>query len=441
MTGFEPEKEETAMNRRVVITGIGCINPMGNDVETMWKGLQESKSGVGPTTIFDSSRFPTRISAEIRNWNLDDHVSDPQRWKHCGRHTRFAVGAAIQAVQSSGVLDSIKDPTRFGIYLGSGEGNQDFLSFTTMMTKALTASGELDLAKFTRIGLETLNPILELEQEPNMPASHLAGLFNAQGPNVNCLTACAASSQAIGEATESIRRGDVDVMLSGGTHSMIHPFGVTGFNLLTALSTDRNDEPTKASRPFDRLRDGFVLGEGSAMLVLEELEHAKRRGAPILGEILGYGSTADAYRITDIHPEGRGAIGCMRMALEDAGLSPDAIDYVNAHGTSTQVNDRVETRACHEVFGERAKSVPISSTKSMMGHLIAAAGATELIVCLLAIRDSVIPPTINYENPDPDCDLDCVPNVARSGSVRYALNNSFGFGGQNITLIVGRFEA
>lgn len=429
------------MNRRVVITGIGCINPMGNDVETMWKGLQESKSGVGKTTIFDSSRFPTRISAEIRNWNLDDHVSDPARWKHCGRHTRFAVGAAIQAVKSSGVLDSITDPTRFGVYLGSGEGNQDFLSFTNMMTKALNASGELDLSKFTQIGLETLNPILELEQEPNMPASHLAGLFNAQGPNVNCLTACAASSQAIGEATESIRRGDVDVMLSGGTHSMIHPFGVTGFNLLTALSTDRNDEPTKASRPFDRLRDGFVLGEGSAMLVLEELEHAKRRGAPILGEILGYGSTADAYRITDIHPEGRGAIGCMKMALEDARLSPDDIGYVNAHGTSTQVNDRVETRACHEVFGSRAKSVPISSTKSMMGHLIAAAGATELIVCLLAIRDSVIPPTINYENPDPDCDLDCVPNVARPGKVRYALNNSFGFGGQNITLIVGRFEA
>ncbi|MCA9104681.1 MAG: beta-ketoacyl-[acyl-carrier-protein] synthase family protein [Planctomycetales bacterium] len=428
------------MNRRVVVTGVGCINPMGNDVETMWAGLKEAQSGVGPTTIFDASRFPTRISAEIRNWNLDDHVPNPEQWRHCGRHTRFAVGAALQAVQASGVLDSIQDPTRFGIYLGSGEGNQDFLSFTNMMTKALTADGEFDLKAFTKIGLETLNPLLELEQEPNMPASHLAGLFNAQGPNVNCLTACAASSQAIGEATETIRRGDVDVMLSGGTHSMIHPFGVTGFNLLTALSTGRNDEPTRASRPFDRLRDGFVLGEGSSMLVLEELEHAKRRGAPILGEILGYGSTADAYRITDIHPEGRGAIGCMRMALADANLSPDAIDYVNAHGTSTLVNDRVETRACHEVFGERAKSVPISSTKSMMGHLIAAAGATELIVCLLAMRDSVIPPTINYENPDPDCDLDCVPNQAREGKVDYALNNSFGFGGQNITLIAGRFR-
>ncbi|HAN97082.1 MAG TPA: beta-ketoacyl-[acyl-carrier-protein] synthase II [Planctomycetaceae bacterium] len=428
------------MKRRVVITGIGCINPMGNDVETMWQGLREGRSGVGLTTIFDASRFPTRISAEIRNWRLEDQVDDPERWRFCGRHTRFAVGAALQAFNASGVGDSIVDPTRFGIYLGSGEGNQDFLSFTHMMTSALAADGSLDLSEFTRVGLETLNPILELEQEPNMPASHLAGLFDAQGPNVNCLTACAASSQAIGEATEIIRRGDADVMLSGGTHSMIHPFGVTGFNLLTALSSGRNDEPTRASRPFDRLRDGFVLGEGSSMLVLEELEHARRRGAPILGEILGYGSTADAYRITDIHPEGRGAIGCMRMALADAGLSADDIDYVNAHGTSTQVNDKVETRACKEVFGARAKQVPVSSTKSMMGHLIAAAGATELIVCLQAIRDGVLPPTINYENPDPECDLDVIPNVAREGSVRYALNNSFGFGGQNITLIVGRFD-
>ena len=427
------------MKRRVVVTGIGCINPMGNDVETMWKGLQESRSAVGYTTIFDASRFPTRIAAEIRNWNLDDHVSDPERWKRCGRHTRFAVGAAMQAIAHSGLTPGSVEPTRFGVYLGSGEGNQDFNSFTHMMTSALDESGKLDLLEFTRVGMQTLNPILELEQEPNMPASHLAGLFDAQGPNVNCLTACAASSQAIGEATEIIRRGDADVMLSGGTHSMIHPFGVTGFNLLTALS-ESNDEPQKASRPFDRLRDGFVLGEGSGMLVLEELEHAKARGAQILGEILGYGSTADAYRITDIHPEGRGAIGCMRMALADAGLTPDAIDYVNAHGTSTQVNDRVETRACKEVFGDRAKSVPISSTKSMMGHLIAAAGATELIVCLLAIRDSVLPPTINYENPDPDCDLDYVPNVARKAPVRYALNNSFGFGGQNITVIVGRYE-
>jgi 3-oxoacyl-[acyl-carrier-protein] synthase II len=265
-------------------------------------------------------------------------------------------------------------------------------------------------------------------------------MFNAQGPNNNCLTACAASSQAVGEATELIRRGDADVMLSGGTHSMIHPFGVTGFNLLTALSTN-NEHPTKASRPFDRLRDGFVLGEGGAMVVLEALEHAKKRGAPIYGEILGYGTTADAYRITDIHPEGRGAIACMRMALADAQLNPSDIHYVNAHGTSTQVNDKVETVSCKEVFGQNgAKVPPISSTKSMMGHLIAAAGVTELIVCLMAIRDNVLPPTINYENPDTNCDLDYIPNTARDAKCDYALNNSFGFGGQNITLIAGRFR-
>jgi len=228
-------------------------------------------------------------------------------------------------------------------------------------------------------------------------------------------------------------------MLSGGAHSMIHPFGVTGFNLLTALSTS-NDEPTKASRPFDRLRDGFVLGEGGAMVVLEELEHAKRRGAPILGEVLGYGTTADAYRITDIHPEGRGAIACMRMAIADAGLDASNIQYVNAHGTSTAVNDRVETVACKQVFGDRAVQTPVSSTKSMMGHLIAAAGVTEMIVCLLAIRDNVLPPTINYENPDPGLDLDYVPNEARQAPCDFALSNSFGFGGQNISLVVGRFK-
>lgn len=426
------------MRRRVVITGVGSINPMGNDVETVWSGLKESKSGVAFTTVFDASRFPTRIAAEVKNWDITDIGEDAEVWKHRGRHSRFAGGAAQQAVASSGILDSGIDPVRLGVYLGSGEGSQDFIAFTTMMAAALE-DGDFDIAKFTKKGLEILNPQVELEQEPNMPAAHLAGMFNAQGPNLNCLTACAASSQAIGEAAEIIRRGDADAMISGGTHSMVHPFGVTGFNLLTALSTN-NDDPTKASRPFDRLRDGFVLGEGAAMIVLEELEHAKRRGAQIFGEILGYGSTADAYRITDIHPEGRGAIGCMRMAIEDAGLQPADIDYVNAHGTSTTVNDKVETKACREVFGEHAMQTPISSTKSMMGHLIAAAGVTELIVCLMAIRDNVLPPTINYENPDPACDLDYIPNVAREAKCDVALNNSFGFGGQNITLVVGRFR-
>ncbi len=428
------------MRRRVVVTGVGMINPLGHDVETVWSALQQGKSGVGYTTIFDASRFPTRISAEVKNWDISQAGEDPEIWKWRGRHSKFAAGAALQAINSSGVLPSIADPRRFGVYLGSGEGNQDFYSFAQMIAGSLDENGQLDLVKFTELGLDTLNPIVELEQEPNMPVGHLAAMFNAQGPNANCLTACAASSQALGEATEIIRRNEADVMLSGGTHSMIHPFGVTGFNLLTALSTN-NEDPTGASRPFDLTRDGFVLGEGAAMLVLEELEHAKKRGAQIWGEVLGYGSTADAYRITDIHPEGRGAIGCMQMAIQDAGLNADQIGYVNAHGTSTSVNDRVETRACRQVFGAAAANVPISSTKSMMGHLIAAAGATEMIVCLLALRDQILPPTINYHHPDPDCDLDYIPNAARPSKFKYALNNSFGFGGQNITLVASRFDS
>jgi len=425
------------MKRRVVITGVGCVTPVGTDVETMWNTVKEGKSGVGYTSAFDASNFPSQISAEVRDWDISEDVEDPQPWKYRGRHTRFAAGASSKAVRDSGILDGKLDPTRFGVYLGSGEGQQDFDCFTRMMVSAMDGE-QLDIARFTKAGLELLHPLTELEQEPNMPAGHLAAMFNAQGPNSNCLTACAASSQAIGEATEIVRRGDADVMLSGGTHSMIHPFGVTGFNLLTALSTN-NDDPTKASRPFDRNRDGFVLGEGAAMVILEELEHAKRRSAQIYGEILGYGTTADAFRITDAHPDGRGAISCMQMALEDARLDLESIDYINAHGTSTTVNDKVETLAAKKVFGERAYKIPMSSTKSEMGHLIAAAGATELIVCLMVLRDNVLPPTINYETPDPVCDLDYVHNVAREARCNAVMSNSFGFGGQNVTLAVSRF--
>jgi 3-oxoacyl-[acyl-carrier-protein] synthase II len=302
---------------------------------------------------------------------------------------------------------------------------------------AAVQSGELNLRAFIETGLKELDPLAELEQEPNMPVGYLAGMFDAQGPNMNCLTACAASSQAIGEATEIIRRGEADVMLSGGTHSMIHPFGVTGFNLLTALS-ESNDEPEKASRPFDLNRNGFVLGEGAAMVVLEEFEHARQRDAQIYGEILGYGTTADAFRITDTHPEGRGATSCIKMALADANLNTDKIDYINAHGTSTTVNDKVETLAIRKTFGEHADNIPVSSTKSMTGHLIAAAGATELIVCLMTLKHNIVPPTINYETPDPTCDLDYVPNTAREHECNTVASNSFGFGGQNITLIAGQ---
>ncbi|MCA9247091.1 MAG: beta-ketoacyl-ACP synthase II [Planctomycetales bacterium] len=423
--------------RRVVITGIGCVTPLGTRVEQLWENLKQGASGVGRTTLFDASRYPTNIAAEVRDWDVTDFGGDPEVWKHRGRHTRFAAGAASQAAEDSGILGQI-DPVRFGVYLGSGEGQQDFDAFTKMMTASLK-NGDLDIAEFTRVGLETLHPTDELEQEPNMPAGHLAAMLNAQGPNVNCLTACAASSQAVGEALELIRRGDADAMLSGGTHSMIHQFGVTGFNLLTALSTN-NEHPEKASRPFDRHRDGFVLGEGATMMILEELEHAKKRGAKIYGEVLGYGSTADAFRITDTHPEGRGATTCIQLAMKDAGVSPEQIDYINAHGTSTNVNDKVETLAIKKALGDEAYKTPVSSTKSMMGHLIAAAGATELVVSLMAIRDNVLPPTINYETPDPDCDLDYIPNEAREAQCNIVLSNSFGFGGQNISLIVGQFN-
>ncbi|MEN1678335.1 MAG: beta-ketoacyl-[acyl-carrier-protein] synthase family protein [Planctomycetota bacterium] len=425
------------MKNRVVITGLGCVTPLGATVESLWANLREGKSGVGPTTLFDADNFPTHIAAEVKDWSVAEVGEDPDFWAAKGRHTRFAVGAAKQALADAGLSDGgVEDPTRFGVYLGAGEGQQDFHAFSEMMVAAVK-DGDFDLRTFMQEGLRRLDTEAELEQEPNMPVAYVAAVAGAQGPNLNCLTACAASSQAIGEATEIIRRGDADVMLSGGAHSMIHPFGVTGFNLLTALS-ERNDEPHRASRPFDLHRDGFVLGEGAAMLMLEEYEHARRRGAPIYGELLGYGATADAFRITDTHPEGRGATSCIKMALADAELNPEDIHYVNAHGTSTAVNDKVETLALKQGLGEEAaRKLPVSSTKSMMGHLIAAAGATEAIISLMAMRDGVAPPTINYETPDPNCDLDYVPNEARDTPIKTVLSNSFGFGGQNVTLILG----
>jgi 3-oxoacyl-[acyl-carrier-protein] synthase II len=418
---------------------MGMVTPVGSDLDATWSSLLAGRSGVGPIGLFDARTFPTRIAAEVHEFRLDDYLPDASRWAEHSRNTKFALAAGAMAMKDSGLAEArpALNRRRFGVYLGSGEGQQDFPRFVRLVQQS-AHEGRVNTETFTRMGLKELHPIREAEQEPGTPSAHLASVFGAQGPNANCLTACAASSQAIGEAFELIRRGSADVILSGGTHSMIHPFGVTGFILLTALST-RNDEPTRASRPFDRDRDGFILGEGAGMLVLEELEHARARGARIYGEVVGYGSTADAFRITDSHDEGRGAIACIKEALDCAGLDPADIDYINAHGTSTSVNDSIETLAIKRAFGDDAYSVPVSSTKSMMGHLIAAAGSVEAIVCLLAIRDGVLPPTINLENPDPECDLDYIPHEAREQSIDVALSNSFGFGGQNITLILRRF--
>jgi 3-oxoacyl-[acyl-carrier-protein] synthase II len=428
------------MRKRVVITGMGVVSPLGHRVDELFAALLEGKSGVGPIAHFDARRFPTQFAAQVRDYELSQYVRDPERWQHSGVNTRFALGAARQALADADLLDtSGVDRTRLGIYLGSGEGVQDFPNLTSLIGRSYHRERrDVDVARFTGEALQTFNPQSEAEQELHTTSAHLAEVFDLQGPNYNCLTACAAGSQALGEAAELVRHGDADVVLSGGSHSMIHPLGVTGFNRLTALST-YNAEPSKASRPFDLRRDGFVLGEGAALLVLEELEHARRRKAAIYAELTGYGSTGDAFAVTDSHPEGRGALACITGAMRDSGLSPADIGYINAHGTSTQVNDRVETLAIKQAFGERAYQVPVSSSKSMIGHLIAAAGAIEAIISIMAIRRAVLPPTINYEVPDPECDLDYIPNVARERRVRHVLSNSFGFGGQNVSLVLSQF--
>ncbi|MDX1564368.1 MAG: beta-ketoacyl-[acyl-carrier-protein] synthase family protein [Phycisphaeraceae bacterium] len=428
------------MSKRVVITGIGWVTPLGHDRETVWENLLAGRSAIGPTQQFDASTYPTTFSAEVRDYDFRPWVRHPEAHEHAGPNTLFALGAARQAWTMAGLDESQPDLDRVGIYLGSGEGAQDFDNYTATHLKGWDPEkNDIDMHRWLQAAKEHINMWRESEQESNMTLSHLAVELEAAGPAYNCLTACAASTQAIGEATEMLRRGDADVMVSGGAHSMIHPLGVTGFNLLTALS-ERNDDPATASRPFNRTRDGFVLGEGSGMVILETLDHARARGAEPLAEVIGYGSSADAYRITDIHPEGRGPVAAMRAAMAQAEIGPADVDYISAHGTGTKENDSIETRSIKTVFGEDAKKTPMSSIKSMMGHLIAAAGACELITCVLSIRDQKIPPTINLNEPDPDLDLDYVPNESRSADVRICLSNSFGFGGQNDTLVIRRFE-
>jgi 3-oxoacyl-[acyl-carrier-protein] synthase II len=428
------------MPRRVVITGMGVITSLGDSVERFFHAASAGQSGTGPITRFNASTFPTTFAAEVRAFDLARYVDDPSRYADAGANGQFAAAAAQMALADAGLFSGAKvDRTRFGVYLGSGEGIPDFERLVAMLAQARQpGQTNFDRAALTAAATREYRGTWEYEEElHNLPA-HLADHFELLGPNWNCLTSCAAGSQAIGEAATLIRRDEADLVLTGGSNCSIHPLCMTGFNLLTALST-RNAEPAKASRPFDLRRDGFVMGEGAGILILEELGHARRRRARIYAELTGYGCTGDAYRVTDSHPEGRGAIACMRAALADGRLGSMDIGYINAHGTSTQVNDRMETLAIKRVFGEHAGKVPISSTKSMIGHLIAASGPVELIACVMAIRQGVLPPTINYEVPDPACDLDYIPNTAREMWIRHALSNSFGFGGQNVSLIVSRF--
>ncbi len=426
------------MRPRVVITGMGVVTPLGDTPDDLFRAQVEGRSGVGPITRFDASTFPTTFAAEVRDFSLARYVRDPSAWRDAGEASQLAAAAAQRALADAGLLEG-GDRTRIGVYLGTGEGRQDFDAVLNMAAHGYRPDERaMDNVELCRRGLVAYQRGREYEQELHTPSAHLAEYFGLEGPCCSCLTACAAGTQALGEALEMIRGGEADVMLAGGAHSMIHPFGITGFNLLTALST-RNDAPQKASRPFDLHRDGFVLGEGAGLLVLEELEHARKRGARIYAELTGYGSTGDAYRVTDSRPDGRGAVGCMRRALADAGLAAEQVGYVNAHGTSTKLNDLAETVAIKQVFGDYAYRLPISSSKSMLGHLIGAAGAVELAICVMALRRGVLPPTINYETPDPECDLDYIPNEAREVRVRHALSNSFGFGGQNTSLIVTAF--
>ena len=420
---------------RVVITGMGTVNPLGHDVESTWSALLAGKLAPTPIEIFDAETFPTTFAAQVRNYRLEEAIGPEAAARHstAGRHCQFALGAAKQAVEQSGILDAGLEPSRLGLYLGSGEGSLDFKNFVELLIDAWK-DNDVDTDLWPVLADERMDMHREIEQESNMVLSHLAQEFNISGPAFNVLTACAASTQAIGEAAMQIRYGFIDACVTGGAHSMIHPFGVTGFSRLTALST-RNDDMATASRPFDMTREGFVLGEGASILILESYESATARGATILAEIVGYGASADAFRITDQDPAGDGAAASMRAALADADVPMEKIDYISAHGTGTKQNDQVETLAIKQVFGDETKT-PISSAKSMLGHLIAAAGATELITCILALRDQILPPTANLNSPDPDCPLDYIPNVAREASVDYCLSNSMGFGGQNNSIVI-----
>jgi 3-oxoacyl-[acyl-carrier-protein] synthase II len=413
-------------NRRVVITGLGAITPLGNDVETFWQNLKNGVSGIHTIEAFDTTAYDCKIGGEVRGFDPKAFFRNPKDVRRTDRFAQLALAAAKMALEDSGIdVEKLTRSDRFGVIVSSGIGGLKTLQdqLTILLTKGPSRTSPFTI------------PMLI----SNMASGLISMEYDLRGPNMCIVTACATSNNAIGESWRIIKFGDADIFLAGGSEAGIVAIGLAGFSAMKALST-RNDEPERASRPFDRDRDGFVIGEGAGILVVEELEHAKARGAKIYCELTGYGLSSDAYHMTAPPPNGEGAVRAMQLALEHARVSPDQIDYINAHATSTDIGDLCETRAIKQVFGEQAYKVSISSTKSMTGHLLGGAGGIEMAACALAIRDSVIPPTINLENPGEGCDLDYTPNVAREKKVRVALNNSFGFGGHNATLVATAFE-
>jgi 3-oxoacyl-[acyl-carrier-protein] synthase II len=412
------------MKHRVVITGLGVVSPIGNDINTFWNNLIAGTSGVGPITSFDASEFPTRIAAEVKDFDPLNYI-DKKEARRTDRFIQFAIAASKMALAHAGIDMAKEDPTRVGVYIGSGIGGLNTLEeqHRTLLER----------------GPKRVSPFFIPMMIANMASGQVSISIGAKGPNSSAVSACATGTHSIGDAFKILQRGDADVMIAGGTESTISPLAFAGFSSMGALSR-RNDEPQKASRPFDAERDGFVMGEGSGVLVMETLEHALKRGANIIAEVVGYGMTGDAYHLTSPAPEGEGAKRSMMMAMRDAGLKPEDIDYINAHGTSTDLNDKFETMAIKSAFGEHAYKLAISSNKSMIGHLLGAAGGVEAVATALTLKHQIIPPTINYEHPDPECDLDYVPNEARKAVVRAALSNSLGFGGHNATIALKRYE-
>lgn len=404
--------------RRVVVTGVGMITPLGNDVDTTWKGILEGKSGIGPLTRLNADEFPVKVAAEVKDFNPELFM-DKTDARKMDRFTQYAVASALMAVKDANLTINEENAPRVGVWIGSGIGGMETF--------------EQQFEIFQNRGYRRVSPFFVPMMIPDMAAGQVSITLGAKGFNSCTVTACATGTNSIGDAFKVIQRGDADVMITGGTEAPITKMSVAGFSANKALST--NPDPQTACRPFDKNRDGFIIGEGAGIVVLEELEHALARGAHIYAEIVGYGATGDAYHITAPAPAGEGGARAMKMALHDAGLKPEEIDYINAHGTSTDYNDKFETLAVKEVFGDYAYKLPISSTKSMTGHLLGAAGGIEAIFTLLAMRDSMLPPTINYETPDPECDLDYVTNAARPKELKAAMSNSLGFGGHNATII------